>query len=109
MVPAISTCPESVGRRPQSGPPAERARVRPLRAVFRDHRGHGRHRLNVAESRSVFTFIIEAGPGISMLVAKNIALTACYRFQHFSNGGTSGPNRGYEAQSGVVGVAFFFR
>ena len=44
-----------------------------------------------------------------MLVAKNIALTVGYRFQHFSNGHTSRPNRGYEAQSGVVGVSFFFR
>ena len=70
--------------------------------------GAGATGLDTLESRSTFTFILEAGPGISVLVAKNIALTAGYRFQHFSNGGTSGTNRGYEAHSGVVGVSFFF-
>jgi len=71
--------------------------------------GAGATGLDVPETRSTFTFIIEAGAGISVLVARNIALTAGYRFQHLSNGGTSGSNLGYEAHSGVVGVSFFLR
>ena len=35
-------------------------------------------------------------------------LNAGYRLQHFSNGNTSRPNRGYNANTGVVGVSFFF-
>jgi hypothetical protein len=43
------------------------------------------------------------------MLSRDLAVYAGYRFQHFSNGNTSKPNRGYEAQSGVVGVSFFFR
>jgi hypothetical protein len=69
--------------------------------------GAGGTGLRVQESQTTFTFILEAGPGFSLFLKKDLALTAGYRLQHFSNGGT-GPNRGYEAQSGVVGVSFFF-
>lgn len=71
--------------------------------------GVGATGLYVPESRSTFTFIIEGGPGLSYFVTDDVALTAGYRFQHFSNGGTVHPNRGYEGQSGVVGLSFFFK
>ncbi len=70
--------------------------------------GAGATGLYVQESRSTFTFILEAGPGLSVLLTRDVALTAGYRLQHFSNGNTSRPNRGYEGQSGLVGVSFFF-
>ena len=38
-----------------------------------------------------------------------LAINAGYRFQHISNGHTSTPNRGFESDSGVVGVSFYFK
>lgn len=37
-----------------------------------------------------------------------IAINVGYRIQHLSNGNTSKPNRGFEANAGVVGMSFFF-
>ena len=70
--------------------------------------GVGGTNLDVTESRSRFTFLFEAGTGASVLVASGVALNAGYRLQHFSNGNTSRPNRGYNAHTGVLGVSFFF-
>jgi hypothetical protein len=70
--------------------------------------GAGGTGLNTPESRSTFTFVIEAGPGFSIMLSRDLAIYAGYRVQHFSNGNTSRPNRGYESQSGLVGVSFFF-
>ena len=70
--------------------------------------GAGATGLYVQESRSTFTFILEGGPGLAVFLTKDVALTAGYRFQHFSNGNTSHPNSGYESQSGVAGVSIFF-
>jgi opacity protein-like surface antigen len=64
--------------------------------------------LDVMEIRSTFTFVLEAGAGLSFFVAPGVAINAGYRFQHISNGGTSTPNRGFNSDSGVVGVSFFF-
>lgn len=71
--------------------------------------GAGGTGLDTPESRSTFTFVLEAGPGFSLMLSRDLAVYAGYRFQHFSNGNTSKPNRGYEGQSGVVGVSIFFR
>jgi hypothetical protein len=46
---------------------------------------------------------------LSSFVADMVALTAGYRFQHISNGHTSRPNRGFNSDSGVVGVSFYFK
>jgi opacity protein-like surface antigen len=70
--------------------------------------GAGGTSLDVPESRSVFTFVLEAGAGLSLFLARDLAITAGYRLQHFSNGNTASPNRGYEAHSGVIGVSSFF-
>ena len=71
--------------------------------------GAGATGLDLPESRSTFTFILEGGAGFSFFVKEDVAITAGYRIQHLSNGNTSKPNRGYEAYSGVAGVSFFFR
>jgi len=71
--------------------------------------GAGATGLDLPESRSTFTFILEGGAGFSFFLKQDLAITAGYRIQHLSNGNTSKPNRGYEANSGVVGVSFFFR
>lgn len=65
--------------------------------------------LEVLEIRSTFTFVLEAGAGLSYFVAPGVAINAGYRFQHISNGNTSTPNRGFNSDSGVIGLAYYFK
>ncbi len=65
--------------------------------------------LKVKEIRSTFTFVLEAGAGVSYFVTPEMAISAGYRFQHISNGGTSTPNRGFNSDSGVVGLTYYFK
>jgi opacity protein-like surface antigen len=71
--------------------------------------GAGGTSLRVPEIDSTFTFVLEAGAGLSYFVTDSLALNAGYRFQHISNGHTSNPNRGFNSDSGVVGVSFYFK
>jgi len=71
--------------------------------------GAGGSTLEVLGHRSTFTFVLEGGAGLSYFLTDAFALTAGYRFQHQSNGGTRMPNRSYEAQTGTVGVSSVFR
>jgi Lipid A 3-O-deacylase (PagL) len=64
--------------------------------------------LRVIEIDSSFAFRLYGGVGASLFVADNAAIYAGYRMVHISNGNTSRPNRGFEADSGVLGVSFFF-
>jgi len=64
--------------------------------------------LDVREINSTFAFLVFGGLGASIFVSSKTALYAGYRFQHVSNGNTSRPNRGFEAQIGVAGISFFF-
>ena len=65
--------------------------------------------LKVREIDSTFTFVAEAGAGLAYFVTDSLAVNAGYRFQHISNGHTSNPNRGFNSDSGVVGVSFHFK
>lgn len=71
--------------------------------------GAGGTSLRVPEIDSTFTFVLEAGAGLSYFVTDSLALNAGYRFQHISNGHVSNPNRGFNSDSGVVGVSFHFK
>lgn len=71
--------------------------------------GAGGTSLRVPEIDSTLTFVLEAGAGLSYFVTDVVALNAGYRFQHISNGHTSDPNRGFNSDSGVVGVSFHFK
>lgn len=71
--------------------------------------GAGETSLRVREIDSTFTFGSEAGVGLSYFVTETVALNAGYRFQHISNGHTSSPNRGFNSDSGVVGVSFHLK
>jgi opacity protein-like surface antigen len=71
--------------------------------------GAGGTSLRVREIDSTFTFVLEAGAGLSYFVADTVALNLGYRFQHISNGHTSRPNRGFNSDSGVGGVSFYFK
>jgi opacity protein-like surface antigen len=64
--------------------------------------------LKVIEIDSSFAFRLYGGVGASLFVADNAAVYAGYRMVHLSNGNTSRPNRGFEADTGVLGVSFFF-
>jgi hypothetical protein len=64
--------------------------------------------LRVKEIDSSFAFRLYGGVGASLFVADNAAVYAGYRMVHISNGNTSKPNRGFEADTGVLGVSFFF-
>jgi hypothetical protein len=64
--------------------------------------------LNVKEIRSNFTIVLEAGIGLSYFVTEGVALTAGYRFQHISNGNVESPNRGFNSDTGTLGISFFF-
>jgi opacity protein-like surface antigen len=65
--------------------------------------------LKVKEIRSTFAFVAEAGAGVSYFVTPEMAISAGYRFQHISNGGASTPNRGFNSDSGVIGLTYYFK
>jgi opacity protein-like surface antigen len=68
--------------------------------------------LHVLEANRSFTFVLEAGAGLSYFVTEGMAVNAGYRFQHISNGNVyhcASCNRGFESDAGVIGVSFFFK
>jgi lipid A 3-O-deacylase len=71
--------------------------------------GAGGTSLRVPEINSTFTFVLEAGAGLSFFVTDRLAVNAGYRFQHISNGHTSDRNRGFNSDSGVIGGSYFFK
>lgn len=71
--------------------------------------GAGGTSLRVREICSTVTFVLEAGVGLSYFITDTAALNAGYRFQHISNGHTSSPNRGFNSDSGIGGVSFYFK
>src|SRR5215510_1464190 len=46
---------------------------------------------------------------LGRFVPDTMALYAGYRMIHVSNGNTSQPNRGFEADTGVAGISFYFK
>ena len=71
--------------------------------------GAGGTNLRVKEIDSTFTFVVEAGAGVSYFITDTVALNVGYRFQHISNGHTSTPNRGFNSDTGIGGVSFYFK
>jgi lipid A 3-O-deacylase len=64
--------------------------------------------LKINEIRSDFTFVLWGGVGLSYFVTDHTAIYGGYRYQHVSNGNTERPNRGFESNTGVAGVSFYF-
>jgi opacity protein-like surface antigen len=64
--------------------------------------------LRVVEIDSSFAFRLYGGVGASLFVTDRTAIYAGYRIVHVSNGNTSQPNRGIEANTGALGVSFYF-
>jgi opacity protein-like surface antigen len=71
--------------------------------------GAGGTNLKVREIRSTFTFVVEAGAGVSYFVTREMAINAGYRFQHLSNGHTASSNRGVNSDSGIIGLTYYFK
>jgi opacity protein-like surface antigen len=65
--------------------------------------------LRISEIRSDFTFLLWGGVGLSYFVTDHAAIYGGYRYQHVSNGNTERPNRGFESNTGVAGVSFYFQ
>ena len=80
----------------------------PLVPYLEGTAGAGGTKLDVSEARSRFTFVLEAGAGVSYFLTPGVAINLGYRFQHVSNGNTSKPNRGFNSDTGVLGVSFYF-
>jgi opacity protein-like surface antigen len=68
----------------------------------------GRTDLRVIEIDSSFAFRLYGGLGAAFFVTDSAALYAGYRMVHISNGNTSRPNRGFEADTVVAGISLFF-
>jgi hypothetical protein len=64
--------------------------------------------LRVVEIDSNFVFRLYGGVGASLFVTDRTAIYVGYRMVHVSNGNTAQPNRGFEANTGVLGVSFYF-
>jgi len=64
--------------------------------------------LEIPEIKSTFAFLLFGGLGASVFVSDKTALYLGYRYQHVSNGNTSQPNRGFEANVVVSGISFYF-
>jgi opacity protein-like surface antigen len=70
--------------------------------------GVGASSLKLLEIRATLNFVLEAGVGLSYFLADDVAFTAGYRFQHISNGNVERPNRGFNSDTGTLGVSYFF-
>lgn len=71
--------------------------------------GAGGTDLRTIEIDSSFAFLLSGGAGASFFVTDQAALYGGYRMIHISNGHTSSRNRGFEADTGVVGFSYFFK
>ena len=71
--------------------------------------GAGGTDLRAVEIDSTFAFVLTAGVGASIFLTDQVALYGGYRMVHISNGHTSSRNRGFEADTGVVGVSYYFK
>ena len=71
--------------------------------------GVGGTDLNAIEINSAFAFLLSAGVGAAVFITDQIALYGGYRLIHVSNGHSSRLNRGFEADTGVVGVSYYFK
>jgi len=71
--------------------------------------GAGGTDLKAIEIDSSFAFLLSAGVGVSVFVTDQLAIYGGYRLVHISNGHTSSRNRGFEADTGVVGLSYYFK
>ena len=71
--------------------------------------GFGGQDLNAIEIDSAFAFLLSAGIGASFFITDQAAIYAGYRMVHISNGHLESKNRGFEADTGLIGFSYFFK
>jgi opacity protein-like surface antigen len=71
--------------------------------------GAGGTDLRAIEIDSSFAFVLSAGVGASFFITDQAAIFAGYRMVHVSNGHIDNPNRGFEADTGLIGFSYFFK
>jgi hypothetical protein len=71
--------------------------------------GAGGTDLRAIEIDSSFAFLLSGGVGASFFLTDEAAIYAGYRMVHLSNGHLERRNRGFEADTGVVGFSYFFK
>jgi opacity protein-like surface antigen len=71
--------------------------------------GAGGTDLRSIEIDSSFAFLLSGGVGVSFFVTDQAAIYGGYRMVHISNGHTSSRNRGFEADTGLLGFSYFFK
>lgn len=65
--------------------------------------------LNVKEIDSNFSFLLIGGVGASYFIGDRHAIYTGWRWTHNSNGDTESPNRGWDANTAVVGISVFLK
>jgi opacity protein-like surface antigen len=65
--------------------------------------------LKVLEIDSPLSFVLEAGIGVSYFITPGLAVNVGYRFQHICNGHLYQRNRGFNSDSGIVGLTWYFK
>ncbi len=71
--------------------------------------GAGGTDLKAIEIDSTFAFLLSIGVGASFFITDQAAIYGGYRMVHVSNGHTSSLNRGFEADTGLLGFSYFFK
>ena len=71
--------------------------------------GLGGTDLRAIEIDSSFAFLLSAGIGASFFVTDQAAIYGGYRMIHISNGHIEDKNRGFEADTGLIGFSYFFK
>ncbi len=65
-------------------------------------------RVNIRQTNCDVNFMLEGGPGLLVFVSRTTALSAGYRFQHFSNADRCSKNLGLNSSLFHVGISYFF-
>jgi len=65
--------------------------------------------LNIEEIDSNFAFLLIGGVGASYFITDRHAVYAGWRWTHNSNGGLEVRNRGWDANTAVVGISIFLK
>jgi lipid A 3-O-deacylase len=71
--------------------------------------GAGGTDLRAIEIDSSFAFLLSVGAGASFFITDQASIYLGYRLVHVSNGNTDKPNRGFEADVGLLGFSYFFK
>lgn len=63
--------------------------------------------LRISGLHSQFTFLLNAGVGVSYFISDRVAPYIGFRFQHVSNAYLQPPDYGFQAYTMVVGISYF--